>query len=238
MCGVMLAGSAQAQQVDWSAKPAQSERSRNYDARHYRVAIRLDLERASFDGNATVSITALADGLETCVLDAEEFTVTSVVSDRGEPLRFEQSATELTVHFARPLTRGETRSFTCTYAGRGPKAGLRFVAESPDNPALVYSDSWPNNVHHWFPCFDYPNDKATNEIIATVKTGLKVAANGRLVAVAEDAAAGTVTYHWSQDLPHSTYLMFLAAAPYAVVEGRSGNLPISYWVYPKDVDKV
>lgn len=236
--GVMLAGSAQAQLVDWSAKPAQSERSRTFDALHYRVAIRLDLERASFDGNTTVSITALADGLETCVLDAEEFTVSGVVSDRGESLQFEQSATELTVHFPRPLKRGETRSFTCTYAGRGPKAGLRFVDETPDNPALVYSDSWPNNVHHWFPCFDYPNDKATNEIIATVKSGLKVAANGRLVAVSEDAVAGTVTYHWSQDLPHSTYLMFLAAAPYVVVEGRSGSLPISYWVYPKDVHKV
>ena len=42
-------------------------------------------------------------------------------------------------------------------------------------------------------------------------------ANGRLVSVTEDKAAGTVTYHWSQDLPHSTYLIFLAAAPYVVV---------------------
>ena len=47
-----------------------------------------------------------------------------------------------------------------------------------------------------------------------------MAANGRLVSVAEDKAAGTVTYHWSQDLPHSTYLIFLAAAPYVVVPRR------------------
>ena len=87
----------------------------------------------------------------------------------------------------------------------------------------MFSDSWPDQVHHWFPCFDYPNDKVTNEILATVSRGLKVAANGRLVSVTEDKAAGTVTYHWSQDLPHSTYLIFLAAAPYVVVPTRTAR---------------
>jgi len=67
---------------------------------------------------------------------------------------------------------------------------------------------------------------------------LKVAANGRLVSVIEDKAAGAVTYHWSQDLPHSTYLIFLAAAPYVVVRDSCGTLPVNYWVYPRDESKV
>jgi aminopeptidase N len=112
------------------------------------------------------------------------------------------------------------------------------MPETSDHPQIVFSDSFPENVHHWFPCFDYPNDKVTNEIVATVKSGLKVAANGRLVGVTEDKAAGTVTYHWSQDLPHSTYLIFFAAAPYAVVRDSYGTLPVSYWVYPSDEAKV
>ena len=237
LCAALAAPSL-AQPADWSAKPLQSERSRAYDALHYRIAIHLDLERAAFDGETTVSLASFRDGLDAVVLDAEHFTVTKVVSDWGEPLRFEQSATELTVRFERPLRRGETRSFTATYSGRNPVAGLRFVAATEDHPAMVFSDSWPNNVHHWFPCFDYPNDKATSEIIATVRRGLKAAANGRLVGVTEDAAAGTVTYHWSQDLPHSTYLIFLAAAAYVVVKDALGNLPVDYWVYPKDEQKV
>ena len=233
-----LAAPAAAQQVDWSKKALQSERSRTYDALHYRVAIRLDLDQRSFEGEATVSITSLREGLETCVLDAEEFKVSRVVSDWGEPLEFEQTAKELTVRLRRPLRLGETRSFTCFYAGRDPKAGLRFVEEKPANPALVFSDSWPDRVHHWFPCYDYPNDKATSEILATVKSGLKVAANGRLVRVSEDATAGTVTWHWLQDLPHSTYLIFLAAAPYVVVQDSYKSLPVNYWVYPQDEKKV
>jgi len=231
------AATAAAQQVDWSKKALQSERSRSYDALHYRIVIRLDLDQKSFEGETTVSLTSLRDGLETCVLDAEEFKVTKVLSDWGESLAFEQSEKELSVKMARPLKFGETRSFTCYYGGKDPKIGLRFIAESASNPQLVFSDSFPDHVHHWFPCFDYPNDKVTNEIVATVKSGLKVAANGRLVSVVESRPAGTVTYHWSQELPHSTYLIFLAAAPYVVVQDSYKTLPVNYWVYPQDEKK-
>jgi aminopeptidase N len=225
------------QTVDYAKKPLQSERSRSFDALHYLVKIALDLERKSFEAATTVTLSSFRDGLEACVLDAEEFAVTSVVDEYGTPLRFEQSDKELTVVLLRPAKFGEIVTFTCAYSGREPGQGLKFVDETPDNPPLVWSDSWPDNVHHWFPCFDYPNDKATSEIVATVKAGLKVAANGRLVGVAEDKAAGLTTYHWSQDLPHSTYLIFLAAAPYVVVRDAYKNLPVNYWVYPGDEAK-
>ncbi len=225
------------QTVDYSQKPLQSERGRSYDALHYLIKLKLDLDRKSFEGAATVTLSSFRDGLEACVLDAEEFTVTSVVDDYGTPLKFEQSDKELKVVLLRPAKFGEIVTFTCEYKGREPRQGLRFVDETPDSPRLVWSDSWPDNVHHWFPCFDYPNDKATSEIVATVKAGLKVASNGRLVGVVEDKAAGTSTFHWSQDLPHSTYLIFLAAAPYVVVRDSYGNLPVNYWVYPGDEAK-
>ena len=233
----VLAWPVLGQSVDWSTKPLQSERSRSYDALHYLIKIRLDLERKAFEGTTTVVAASLREGLETCVLDAEGFTVTSVLDADGRPLVFDQTAKELNVRLSRPHRFGEEFSFTSFYHGQDPKSGLKFVDESADNPRVVFSDSWPDNVHHWFPCFDYPNDKATNEIVATVKRGLKAAANGRLVSVVEDPAAGTVTYHWSQDQPHSTYLIFLAAAPYVVVRDAYKTLPINYWVYPQDEAK-
>lgn len=229
---------ASGQAVDWSRKTLQTERSRSFDARHYLVKIKLDLDQKSFDGAVTVTLTSLREGLEACVLDARELAVTSVLSDDGRPLSFEQTDKDLTVRLPRAYRFGEETSFTCFYHGRDPKIGLKFTPQTADHPQLVYSDSFPGNVHHWFPCFDYPNDKVTNEIVATVKAGLKVAANGRLVSVIEDPAAGTVTYHWSQDLPHSTYLIFLAAAPYVVVRDSYGTLPVQYWVYPGDEAKV
>ena len=224
--------------VDFSKKTLQSERSRSYDALHYRIRIALDLDHKSFQGETTITLSSLRERLEVCVLDAEEFTVTSVVNFDGRPLAFDQTPTELRVTLARPYAFGEVASFTCAYAGRDPQHGLRFIEATADNPRLVFSDSFPDNVHHWFPCYDYPNDKVTSEIIATVPSACKVAANGRLDSVDRDEAAGTATFHWSQDLPHSTYLIFLAAAPYVVVRDSFGTLPVDYWVYPQDEAKV
>jgi aminopeptidase N len=225
------------QNIDFSKKPLQSERSRSYDALHYRIKINLDLDQKSFAGELTMTLSVLQDGLSICVLDAEEFSVSSVVGEWGDPLKFEQTEKELRVHLPRPYRFGESLSFTVAYRGRDPKIGLRFYEETPQNPRLVASDSWPDHVHHWFPCFDYPNDKVTHELAATVKTGYKVASNGRLVGVAEDKAAGTVTYRYSQDQPHSTYLIVLSAAPYVVVHDSYKTLPLNYWVYPQDEKK-
>ncbi len=228
---------APAQTIDFSKMTLQSERSRSYDAIHYRIKLKLDIDGKSFAGETTVIVSSLRDGLDVCILDAEEFAVTSVLSDYGAPLKFEQSDKELKVFLPRPFKFGEIASFTCFYNGRDPKIGMRFAEETPDNPKMAFSDSFPDNVHHWFPCFDYPNDKVTNELIVSVKSGLKVAANGRLDSVVEDKATGLVTYHWSQELPHSTYLIFFAAAPYVVVRDSYKTLPVNYWVYPQDEKK-
>ena len=58
-CAAVSSGAA-AQQVDWSTKALQSERSRAYDALHYRIAITLNLEEQSFAGETTVTLTSLA----------------------------------------------------------------------------------------------------------------------------------------------------------------------------------
>ena len=81
--------------VDYSKKPLQSERSRTYDAIHYLIKLGVDLDRKTFEGETTVTVASLRDGLEAVVLDAEEFEVASVRSDYGEPLTFSQSETEL-----------------------------------------------------------------------------------------------------------------------------------------------
>ena len=64
-------------------------------------------------------------------------------------------------------------TFTCAYAAGIPRSACSSSTRRPTIPKLVFSDSWPDNVHHWFPCFDYPNDKVTNELIVTVKSGLQ-----------------------------------------------------------------
>ena len=163
------------------------------------------------------------------------------------PLEFEHEDGKLTVHLAKPADYGQRVSFTVTYhatnldvdgAEYGLSSsydlGLDFKEETPDNPAHINTMSWPEGARHWFPCYDHPNDRATHEVIATVREDYKVLSNGRLVSVTDGEEPNTKRWHWSQALPHPTYLYMIAAGPYVVIEDSLGDLPINYWVYEKD----
>ncbi|MCJ7679733.1 MAG: aminopeptidase, partial [Candidatus Aminicenantes bacterium] len=224
------------QETDIYQRPRQFERNRDYDARHYRLELHVDLDQKTFRGTNTITLVPLKDNFETCVLDAEELIVDSVTAPNGSPLRFEQTETQLIVHLAKACRTGLTAIFSVAYHGHDPQYGLLFDDETSDHPRMATAISWPIYARHWLPCFDYPNDKVTHEFIVTVKNGLKVLGNGRLESVVENGKNGTTTYHWSQDLPHSTYLFVLAIGPFSVIEDSLGPLPINYWVYEKDVE--
>jgi aminopeptidase N len=224
------------QKVDVYQRPLQMEPSRDYDARHYRISLTFDLEDKRFWGENRITLASLKEGLTECALDAEELTVGSVLDETGKPLAFEQTDKRIVVRLPRKYDFGEVAVFTVRYQGHDPKHGLFFDEETPAHPRLVSTVSWPDCAHHWVPCYDYPHDKVTHELIVTVSAPNKVLSNGRLMKVGENADDGTVTYYWSQDLPHSTYLFMLAIGPFAVIEDSLGNLPVHYWVYPKDVE--
>ncbi len=224
------------QKVDVYQRPLQIEPNRDYDARHYRISLTFDLEGKRFWGENRITLASLIEGLTECALDAEELTVDSVSDEAGQPLPFEQTERKIFIRLPRKYGFGEVAAFSVRYQGHDPKHGLFFDEETPDHPLMVSTVSWPDCAHHWVPCYDYPHDKATHELIVTVKAPNKVLSNGRLVKVQENAENGTVTYNWSQDLPHSTYLFMLAIGPFAVIEDSLGSLPVNYWVYPKDLE--
>lgn len=236
LCVFLVLSYSFAQRIDVYKRPRQVERSRDYDVQHYRLELAFDLEAKRYRGSNTVTFSPLKDGFQRCILDAEELTVTSVKSSENTPLAFEQTDRHLIICFPHPFRYGGSVSFTIDYQGHDPRHGLFFDEQTPQHPRMVSTVSWPEYAHHWFPCYDYPHDKATHDIIVTVKTGLKVLSNGRLMNVEDDPQAGTSTFHWSQELPHSTYLVTLAIGPFAVIEDSLGALPVSYWVYPKDVE--
>jgi aminopeptidase N len=227
---------AAAQEVDVWSRPVQVERSRSCDFIHYRVSLTFDLDGQAFWGENRVTLTPLSAGVDRCEVDAEDLTVEGAFDSAGETLRLERSDTSIVVVFPEPLSFGDTVDFTLAYGGEGSREGFFFDDQTADHPQMVSTDSWPDEAHHWIPLYDYPNDKVTHELIITVPAGNKVLSNGRLVGVEENEAAGTTTWHWSQDLPHATYLMMLAIGPFAVVEDALGDLPINYWVYPEGAE--
>jgi aminopeptidase N len=225
-----------AQQVDVWSRPVQTERNRTCDFIHYRVSLTFDLDRKTFWGENRITLTPFSDGLQHIELDAEEIIIGAATDGSGEDLAFQQSDTTVVITLPSPLTFGDTVDLVLAYRGEDPQEGFFFDDASQDHPQMVSTDSWPDEAHHWIPLFDYPNDKVTHELIVTVPEGNRVLSNGRMVGITEDPGAGTTTWHWSQDRPHSTYLMMLAIGPFAVIEDSLDDLPINYWVYPEDAE--
>ncbi len=247
LAALLVSVCSYAQEIDVSSRPLREERSREVDVGHYRIELTLEQEDRSFRGRTTITFSSLRDDLERVRFDAETFVVRAVSGADAASLPFEQANGTLAIGLSRPLRYGETTSVTVTYDAKdvdvdpekygmsaGYDLGLDFKPETASHPALVNTLSFPEGARHWFPCYDHPNDRATQETIVTVRDDYRVLSNGRLVETRDGPEKGTRTWVWSQEIPHPTYLFVLVAGPYVVLDDALGELPVHYWVYEKD----
>jgi aminopeptidase N len=220
-----------AQKVDVYNRPFQQERSRDFDAIHYKISLNVDMDKKMVAGENLITLSPLNNNFDKIRLDAEYLSVSAVSTVDGKALPFDQNDKQVVVSLPQRYNHNDTIRISVKYTLIKPILGLRFIDETATNPRMVSSDCWPDKAHQWIPCYDYPNDKVTDEMIVTVDKKYKVLSNGRLVSVKENNSKGTVTYHWNQELPHPTYLINLSIADYAVIKDSLGALPINYWVY-------
>src|SRR5262249_19886567 len=135
-----------------------------------------------------------------------------------------------------PYGPAETLDVSVEYSGR-PSRGLYFVDPVAGDPKKILSfwtQGESEDNRFWLPCFDYPNERATSEMIITAPKPLFVLSNGTLVETKDSDA--TTTYHWKMDTPHVSYLISLAAGEFAVYHDRVGDLPLDYYV-AKQIDE-
>ena len=218
--------------------------SHDYDLVHQRIDVRnFDWDSTSFDGRVTTTVVALRPGLDAVVLDMgrmlEVRRVTPVCARRGAscaPLTFARPKDTLVVRLAQPAAFGDTVRFTVDYHGRIRQGyGLYFFKADgrPHRPQQVYSGGGTDGNPRWLPTWAGPADKATWELSATVPAPLVVVSNGRLISD-RPAPGGMHTVTWRQEKPASTYLVSLAAAPFAKISDRWRNIPVDYYVYRED----
>ncbi len=188
-------------------------------------------------GQNTVTLIPLRNNLNKVTLDAESLFVTDVLDSKDTPLSYDQTEDKLHINLSRTYSYADTIKFTVKYYLAKQVAGLRFIDKTEHSPLQVSSDCFPNKARQWIPCYDYPHDKVTQEMIVTVDNKYKVLSNGTLLGITKDNKRRKHTYHWKQSKQHSTYLINLSIADYAIIEDSLGSLPINYWVYPEHVEK-
>ncbi len=210
------------------------ERSRSYDLEHVLLKLTLDERRRSVAGTSTLTLRPLNPGLESVEVDSAELRIKFVSLPDGTRLPFEEGPESLRIRL--PRAAGPTDSITLSIAYEAtPRKGLFFITPDrayPDKPVQIWSQGQVEDSHFWFPVYDYPNDKTTSEGIYTVNSDYTVISNGRLLGIEANSAAGTKTYHWKQEIPHSTYLISVVAGKFEKYSEAVGETAVEYYVPP------
>ena len=221
-----------------SAPPYQPPRSHNYDVQHYRIAVSFDWAKKSVTGETTITFRPDTNDLRDIDIDAGNMTINSVKLASGQPLKFQYEKNEhLLVTLDHIYSRDKDVSIVIGYNAI-PKKGLTFITPSesePNRPYQIWSQGESEANHYWFPCYDYPNDKATTELIATVDDKFRVISNGALTQVLSNGGKKTKTWHWKMDQPYSTYLVSVIVGQFAEIRDQYKNIPVMSYVYSDEV---
>jgi aminopeptidase N len=111
-----------------------------------------------------------------------------------------------------------------------------FVPEKKDGKKIVHSEQiWtqgePDEARFWFPAYDFPDDKATSELLITARSDEDVISNGELVEKKENGD-GTAVFHYKMAVTHSSYMTSFVIGKYSKTADVYKNIPLGIYVYP------
>jgi aminopeptidase N len=206
-------------------------RVHDYDVQNYIIRSSFNRSQKTFSGDTTIQLKPLKANFNSLILDAADMTFESIKLDpAGTNLQYEQADEKLTVRLDRNYAPGDLISVRLKYSSK-PKKGVYFVEAEENHPAQTWTQGEAEENHHWFPCYDYPDDKATTEQYITVPAGETAIANGEPLE-ATDNPDGTKTFHFKMPVVHSSYLTSFVAGKYAKVTDQYKNIPLGFYVFP------
>jgi len=208
-------------------------RDRTYHVLHYKLNIAIDEKAKTCAGDLTIRLVPLRPQLDEIRLDAAEMKIQKVKMAR-EALAFKTAGETLFVALDKPYGLADTLTLVISYSVASPRKGLYFISPDsgyPEKRYQVWTQGEAEDNHFWFPCYDFPNDLATSEMLVTVQDRFTVISNGRLVDIKRDRKNHTSTFHWLEGKPHVSYLISLVAGEYVEVKDSWGTVPISSYVY-------
>lgn len=226
------------------------ERVKSYHVEHYKIEVKLDLQKKTLDGKVTASIQSLKDVLDTIDVDAAGLNIKNVkaliynqtddpeLAESYENIKYAYNGNKLFILPFGFIRKNFHYKFQIEYSCTNPEKGLYFIAPDslhPDKQYQAWTQGEGEDNHFWFPCYDYPNDKATTETIITIDKQYTTLSNGVLKSVKENSD-GTRTWDWLLDKPYSSYLVMLAAGKFEIIEDKYDDIPVYTYVPAGDKD--
>jgi len=212
-----------------------------FDAVHYTLDIAVNPSSYLVEGTVEITLKSLIDSLTSVELDADDvLTVTGVTRGGTTALSWTHSNDLLQINLDEPLAADSMVVLEISYNGNPTDAehpGLFF--SSQNSVAMIYSLSEPWSARTWWPCKDYPDDKATFDLYLSVPSDLVAASNGDYLGFTEETRWGEPyrKYHWRENYPMTTYLASIAATNYTTLTDHFVYAPdetmlVKHYIYP------
>ncbi|MEK7485731.1 MAG: M1 family metallopeptidase [Planctomycetota bacterium] len=203
---------------------------RQVDVLHLKLEVFPNFSERSISGITTIECVPIAFPLKELTLHATNLTISSI--EASVPLEdFQNTNEELILTFAEKVPAGKKISITIRHSAE-PKEGLYF--RTPEMGYLpedihLWTQGEMHEARHWFPSFDYPNERFTTEVICHVPPEMAVVSNGRLVSETIDEKTGLKAVRWLQEKPHVNYLIALVAGKLKKLSTSYQNTPLGFY---------
>lgn len=238
------------QQQAYEQQPYQPAATRHMDLIHTKLKLEPLWQEESLRGKATLTVTPYFYPQDSIVLDAHNFSLKAVElkqDSANQSLSYTYDTQKLVVQLPYTYRQGDTAKLFINYTAqlansgnRGQSAagskGMFFInadRQIPEKPRQIWTQGETEYSSHWFPTFDRPNEKTTQELYVTVDTNYKTLSNGKHVYGATNPD-GTRTDYWKQEQPHAPYLFMLAVGKFAKVNDTwHDSIPVNYYVEPQ-----
>ncbi len=219
--------------AETSGRTSKYAPDRQVDVRHIRLDVTPDFQRRTVGGTTRIEFTPISRPLTELRLDAVEMNV-SAVRGSAPIASYANSGEDLTIVFAEPIAVGESAWIEVDHDAQ-PTQGFYFRTPDmgyPDTDTHVWTQGQTHEARHWFPCFDYPNERSSSEVICHVPREMTVLSNGEKIAESFDEESQLKTVHWLQEKPHANYLICLVAGSLEKLEDQHRDIPLAFYTQP------
>lgn len=205
----------------------------DYSVVYYDLNIKIDPDSKTISGVSGIDAQIIADSTKQIVVDlTSNFQITGITSS-GENLGFSRSADLIFIQLSRFYKSGEIVKIRISYQGSPATSAFNFSTRA--GKPLIWTLSQPFGAKSWWPCKNYPEDKADSARIAvTVPKGLLVGSNGTLTEQHE--SDHFTEFVWKVSYPIASYLISIAAHDYLIHRdqyyyGTADSMEVVHYIY-------
>ena len=206
---------------------------RHVDILHIKIDVTPNFKDRTVSGTTTITFAPIAKPLEQLRLDAVNMTILDVKS-KAHVAEYVSTAKDLTIVFEHAIAVGQKTAVVIVHEAQ-PTKGLYFRTPEmgyPKTDSQVWTQGETHEARHWFPCYDYPNERSSSEIICHVPSGMTVLSNGEKISETFNSKSGLKSVRWVQDKPHVAYLICLVAGNMKSLKKQHRDIPLGFHTQP------